>query len=89
MQKEEFIKRRIPYNKHISGGISLNTVDSLPEGVKPLSDVKLMYNYSGRIENDIVFFVKNIENKYYIELTNENTNETEIVEHIKRGIIFW
>ena len=85
MNKKEFIKRRIPYNEHMSGPIRLHTLDKLPDGVKPLEDINDMLDHTGSIAIDLVYFLRNIEDKFYFELTNKDTNLELIEQHIKRG----
>lgn len=87
MNKQEFIKLRIPFNKHNSGGISLNTIDSLPSNTKLVQNISEFIGYTGRITPNIVYFSKNTEGKYYIELTTERTNEKELIKYINLKLI--
>jgi hypothetical protein len=88
MNKKDFIDRKIAYNLKQIGGIKLSTVDVLPDGIRLPTGPKELINFSGSIKQNIVYFLLNNEGKYYIEITNFKTKESEIIEHIKRGILF-
>jgi len=88
MNKTTFNKLRPKYNKQVSANIKLHTLDELPQNTQLVKDISEFIGYTGRVTPDIVYFAKNIEGKYYIELTTEDTNEEELIEYIKLNLIY-
>ena len=89
MKKKDFIKLQPEYvHEYSKGSININSIERLPDGVLIVEDINEFIGYNNRVEPNIVYFTKNIEGIYYIEITTADTNLEALEEYIKLKLVF-
>jgi len=88
MDKEHFLSLELDYDKKTIGNVKFNTFNELPSDTTLLEDINYFIDYNGKCKPDIVYFLKNVDNKYYIELSNTDTNLDELSKYITLKLLY-